>query len=441
MANMNENSAEKSNKNSIIDENQIAAEAKKFLRIGGKWYKKAIDPVTKQEALFDVSASMLIADNGKEIGNMILKMAPKYLAKTNIPSHIDYKEGIDNGDGELFYNIYRPIKYSPKEGQWEYIERLFRQIFREQYEMGLDYAQIMYLNPLHKLPILLLVSSETGTGKSKFCQFLNEVFGQNALPITPEIIESRFNSFWVGKLIGYVEEQADDPKDRHQQNAKVKNVVTAETLPSESKGKDPTLARNFMKLILCSNDEYTPVKIDKNDSRYWVRKVLPLTDKEKEISILDECVKEIPAFLYFLLHRKMHTERKNRLWFSPEEIQTDAWRRIVECGKSSFETSLVNLLIDTMNAYDLDELKYSKTELNLIVRNASQFSDKDRRQTSDIKIRNILRGWGLHATKNTVRHDVYSLDYGGGPKALPENRSSNVFVVTRDLLQSLTKQS
>ena len=100
--------------------------------------------------------------------------------------------------------------------------------------MGLDYLQILYERPLHPLPVLLLVSDETGTGKSTFCKFLNAVFCENALPLTPEIVESRFNSYWVGKLLGYIEEQTDDSNDRKKQNAKVKNIVTAETLPSES---------------------------------------------------------------------------------------------------------------------------------------------------------------------------------------------------------------
>ena len=226
---------EKRSKNSVIGEDQIEAKAQKILRIGGKWYKKATDPVTHQEALFDITPRMVIDDEGKEIGNLILKVAPKYLAKTNIPSHIDYQESIDNGDGEFFYNIYKPLSHSPAEGEWQHIEKLLRHIFQEQFEMGLDYLQILYERPLHPLPVLLLVSDETGTGKSTFCKFLNAVFCENALPLTPEIVESRFNSYWVGKLLGYIEEQADDSNDRKKQNAKMKNIVTAETLPSQNR--------------------------------------------------------------------------------------------------------------------------------------------------------------------------------------------------------------
>lgn len=404
---------EKKKKESVVDESEITEIASKLLRIGGKWYKKARDPLTRQEMLYDINSSTIISDYGKEIGNMILKVAPKYLAKTNIPSHIDYQESIDNGYGELFYNIYRPLAHTPTEGEWQHIEKLLRHIFQEQYEMGLDYLKILYEQPLHSLPVLLLVSDETGTGKSTFCKFLNAMFCENALPLTPEIVESRFNSYWVGKLLGYIEEQADDSNDRKKQNAKVKNIVTAETLPSESKGKDPKLAFNFLKIVICSNDECTPVKIDPNDTRYWVRKVPALSKREEGIDILDECKKEIPFFLYFLQNRQMRYERKNRLWFDPAEIHTDAWRKIVAHSQSSLEQELREILLDIMREQQLDMLKYDLTalielceHLRLSVRLKCSISRND--------IRQILHGWGMEASKKAARFTYYLRDSVSG---------------------------
>jgi len=403
----------KEKKESAVDENEIVEIASKLLRIGGKWYKKAKDPLTKQETLYDINSSTIVNDYGKEIGNMILKVAPKYLAKTNIPSHLDYQESIDNGDGELFYNIYRPLSHTPTNGDWRHIEMLLRHIFQEQYEMGLDYLQILYEIPLHPLPVLLLVSDETGTGKSTFCKFLNAMFCENALPLTPEIVESRFNSYWIGKLLGYIEEQADDSNDRKKQNAKVKNIVTAETLPSESKGKDPRLAFNFLKIVICSNDECTPVKIDPNDTRYWVRKVPALSRKDEGMGILEECKKEIPAFLWFLLHREMSKQRANRLWFAPEEIHTDAWRKIVCHSKSSLDQELRYILLDIMREQQLDMLKY---DLTTLIKLCEQLKLSTRLRCSITRndIRQILQGWGVETSKKAARFTYYLLDHVGG---------------------------
>lgn len=401
-------------KESITDESEISEMASKLLRIGGKWYRKAKDPLTKQETLYDINSSTIVNDYGKEIGSMILKIAPKYLAKTNIPSHIDYQECIDNGDGELFYNIYRPLSHTPTEGDWQHIEKLLRHIFQNQYEMGLDYLKILYEKPLHSLPVLLLVSDETGTGKSTFCKFLNAVFCENALPLTPEIVESRFNSYWVGKLLGYIEEQADDSNDRKKQNAKVKNIVTAETLPSESKGKDPKLAFNFLKIVICSNDEYTPVKIDPNDTRYWVRKVPALSKKEEGTDILEECKKEIPFFLYSLQNRQMRYERKNRLWFDLEQIHTDAWRKIVRHSQPSLEQELREILLDIMREQQLEMLEYDLTTLIALCDNL-KLSSRLKCSITRSDISQILHRWGIEASKRAGRITYYLRDSLNGP--------------------------
>ena len=60
-----------------------------------------------------------------------------------------------------FLNLYEPIDHQPKEGDFSHIQSLVGHIFGEQYELGMDYLQLLYLYPIQKLPILLLVSEET----------------------------------------------------------------------------------------------------------------------------------------------------------------------------------------------------------------------------------------------------------------------------------------
>lgn len=78
-------------------------------------------------------------------------------------------------------------------------------IFGKQYNLGLDYLQLLFLQPLQKLPILLLVSEERNTGKSTFLNFLKAVFGDN-VTFTNEDFRSQFNSDWTGKLLIVVDE-------------------------------------------------------------------------------------------------------------------------------------------------------------------------------------------------------------------------------------------
>ena len=73
-----------------------------------------------------------------------------------------------NGAAGKFLNLYEPISHHPQEGDFSCIRSLVEHIFGEQYELGMDYLQLLYLYPVQKLPILLLVSEERDTGKSTF---------------------------------------------------------------------------------------------------------------------------------------------------------------------------------------------------------------------------------------------------------------------------------
>ena len=86
---------------------------------------------------------------------------PKYDGFCTVPEHIGYRSVVGK-----FLNLYEPIDHRPQEGDLSHIQSLVRHIFGEQYELGMDYLQLLYLQPIQKLPILLLVSEERNTGKS-----------------------------------------------------------------------------------------------------------------------------------------------------------------------------------------------------------------------------------------------------------------------------------
>ena len=99
-------------------------------------------------------------------GNDYLSHVPKYDGFCTVPSHTDYQPTIG-----CFLNLYQPIGHVPTEGEFPHIKSLVRHIFGEQYDLGVDYLQLLYLNPVQKLPILLLVSEERNTGKTTFSTF------------------------------------------------------------------------------------------------------------------------------------------------------------------------------------------------------------------------------------------------------------------------------
>lgn len=78
------------------------------------------------------------------------------------------------------------------------IEKLMHHIFEEQYELGLDYMQLLYMQPTQKLPILLLVSEERNTGKTTFPNFLKSIF-----QTMPPLIQTRISGEPVQCRLGW----------------------------------------------------------------------------------------------------------------------------------------------------------------------------------------------------------------------------------------------
>jgi hypothetical protein len=220
--------------------------------------------------------------------------------------------------------------YQPASGDCPLTLEFLRYIFGEQLEIGLDYLQLLYLKPLTKLPIILLVSNERNTGKTTFLNFLKAIFAGNMTFNTNEDFHSQFNSDWAHKLIVGVDEAL---LDRREDSERIKNLSTALSYKAEAKGKDRQEVEFFAKFVLCSNNENCPIIVEKGETRYWVRKIHPIEKKDTEM--LDNLKREISQFLYLLSNRKLSTKKESRMWFRHDLLVTDALRRIITPTKPS----------------------------------------------------------------------------------------------------------
>ncbi len=277
-----------------------------FIRVGTTLYKIVEQPrlngsyVRKRIAW---NNETLRQDHGKDyIGNV-----PKYDGFCTVPEHIGYRPVVGK-----FLNLYEPIDHQPQEGDFPHIQSLVRHIFGEQYELGMDYLQLLYLQPVQKLPILLLVSEERNTGKSTFLNFLKALFQNNVTFNTNEDFRSQFNSDWAGKLLIVVDEVL---LNRREDSERLKNLSTTLSYKVEAKSKDRDEISFFAKFVLCSNNEYLPVIIDAGETRYWVRKIDRL--RSDDTDFLQKLKAEIPAFLHRLQQRQLSTGRESRMWFNP----------------------------------------------------------------------------------------------------------------------------
>ena len=266
-------------------------ENENFIRVGTTLYKIVNQPringgFVKKRIVWNNET--LRQDYGKDF----IATVPKYDGFCTVPNHVNYQPVVDK-----FLNLYEPIGHQPKEGEFPHVESLIRHIFGEQYELGMDYLQLLYLQPVQKLPILLMVSEERNTGKSTFLNFLKAVFQNNVTFNTNEDFRSQFNADWAGKLLIVVDEVL---LNRREDSERLKNLSTTLSYKVKAKGKDRDEISFFAKFVLCSNNELLPVIIDVGETRYWVRKIERL--KNDDTDFLQKLKAEIPAILYFLQH-------------------------------------------------------------------------------------------------------------------------------------------
>lgn len=325
-----------------------------------------------------------------------LAKIPRFLGMGSFPSHLNFKESV----GYLF-NTYCPLGWELEKGSWGHIDTMLHHIFGEQYEYSLDYLEILYVNPTQNLPILLLVSEERNTGKTTFLNFLKAVFGPNMVFVTNDTIGSKFNSDRAGKLIMACDETFINKKE---DSERLKALSTARQSYIEMKGKDRYEIDNFIKIVLCSNNVFSPVYIDFEETRYWVREVPSLQSDDPHF--IDAMKEEIPAFLHFIVHRQLFvSEAKSRMWFHPADLRTPALLRIMKACRPSAEMELAEFLLELMDEYRVNVLQYTMTDLCCSLKAGNH----------DIKNFHhiISKVWNVPQAGSKMAYDYYANAQGG----------------------------
>ena len=390
-----------------------------YMRVGTTLYKVVNQPCAnggyeKKRVVWNNST--LRQDYGKNY----LATVPKYDGFCTVPNHLNYQKEIEG-----FLNLYEPIEHKPQQGEFSHIQSLMRHIFGEQYELGMDYMQLLYLQPTQKLPIVLLVSEERNTGKSTFLNFLKAVFENNVTFNTNEDFRSQFNSDWAGKLLIVVDEVL---LNRREDSERLKNLSTAHSYKMEAKGKDRYEVQFFAKFVLCSNNENFPVYIEPEETRYWVRKISRL--EKDDTSFLQKLKEEIPAFLYYLQHRNLTTKEESRMWFAPSLIRTEALEKIIRCNRSRIELDMAELLLDIMDTMQVDVVDFCINDL-LALFNYSMVK-MERHQ-----VRNVLQQyWKLEPAPNALSYSTYQISVLPGQKySASSKKVGRFYTVTREKLK------
>ena len=384
-----------------------------FIRVGTTLYK-----IVEQPKLNGGYLKKRIAWNNETLrqdyGKDYIGSVPKYDGFCTVPEHIGYRSVVGK-----FLNLYEPIDHVPRQGDFPSIRSLLHHIFGEQYELGMDYLQLLYLRPLQRLPVLLLVSDERNTGKTTFLNLLKSIFGGNVTFNTNEDFRSQFNDDWTGKLLICVDEVL---LNRREDSERIKNLSTARSYKAEAKGRDRREVEFFGKFVLCSNNERNPVLIEAAETRYWVRRVPPLPYDDQHL--LAKMRAEIPGLLFYLQQRMLSSYEESRMWFAPRLLATDALRRIIHYNRSKTETEMLSIIRDIMDAENLAEYRFDVSDM------VNMLEIRGIRVDHPTVRRILAENWQLRPAPPTY-YQRYTITYNGETQR-QDSKTARVYTITRE---------
>ena len=369
----------------------------KLFYVGSTLYQRIEKPSDTQGTTVELKP--ISRDFVKQIIGGNVNDLPFFHDFINKPAHLDYEQEVVFGD-YYYYNTYAPFPHEAQQGDCKHTLEYVKHIFGEQYDMGLDYLKLLLEKPTQKLPILCLVSKERSTGKSTFLNWLKSLFGLNMTINRSADFESNFNSDWIGKLIIAIDETL---VEKQATSEMLKNISTAFHLKQEGKGTNRTETEFFGKLILCSNNIDSFVRIDKEEIRYWVRHIKRFEGTE-QTDLLTNLVREIPHFIYFLTQRNYSKPNSTRMYFSPEDIWTEALEQLKEGSKSTIEKELEEIIITTIADFQLEHICFTEKDLIEKLREANIKANKN--QVSKI----ITEKWGLTPRSTPSTYKAYHFE-------------------------------
>lgn len=270
-----------------------------------------------------------------------------YAGFCNVPDHFAYRRDVEVG-GKKFYNVYFPFYHEVREGNgFPTILRFLEHIFGigsvrhpvtgidvKTIDLGLDYIQLLLLNPTQILPVICLFSQENNTGKSTFGNLLTWMFGDNAVQIGNSDMQSDFNDVYAGKLIAICEETL---LERKKDVERIKALSTSKQITVNPKGQRQYTIDFFCKFLFFSNNRRM-IYVTKHDERFWIIQVPRAKADDPEL--MDKMKAELPAFTHFLKTRKLVTERESRMWFHGGLIRTEAFYNTVKVNEPAAASDL-----------------------------------------------------------------------------------------------------
>jgi hypothetical protein len=141
----------------------------------------------------------------------------------------------------------------------------------ESYTYVMRWLAYMFQHPEERPEVAVVFLGSKGAGKGIFGETITKIVGRHAMHIaSDELLTGRFNSHLRDLLFLFADEavRATDKKAE----SRLKNLITDPTFSVEAKGQDAISDRNFLHIMMSSNDEWV-VPASSDERRYFVQRV------------------------------------------------------------------------------------------------------------------------------------------------------------------------
>lgn len=119
--------------------------------------------------------------------------------------------------------------------------------------------------------VSIVMQGLRGVGKGVFAQCFGKLFGRHFLPITnSEHLVGKFNEHLRDCVVLFADEAFYAGDKRHE--SMLKTLITEDTIMSEAKGVNAGVARNFVHLLMASNDSWV-IPAGASERRFLMLKV------------------------------------------------------------------------------------------------------------------------------------------------------------------------
>ena len=346
-----------------VDEQQGISKELMFVKVKDEYLQRIARKDAKTGSITICYEPRRVAELKDEYGSKFVKDITRFHGWVTEPGHTDYTRTVEYWHEKIlyrFFNRYQPPPYTAKEfeipaafksapdtydleqiQEIKHSARFLKHLFRTERELNvaLDMIALKWTQPRTKIRSLALVSSEEGTGKSTFIDWMLKIFGQNATKTEIQRMTDNFNALMSGKVIVGIEETKDEKGNVEN---RLKDLITGYETVTRRMYQEAVVEENFAWYIFASNHEDSFMKVGANTTRFFVVKVTPIETIDPDF--VEKLYREIPYFLHFIERRGTVYPKEDRLWHRQDLVENEALNRLRQSSKDVVQQNMEELL-------------------------------------------------------------------------------------------------